>query len=294
MYPGPGHGQAPREPELFPTRAVSGMSRWVMSRAGTKEDAGASPAASAPVDSVDEPSMDGEEARDDMEESSDSVNPAALDASLPERDFDPPDARAEERERDRLLVERVRAGDGAAFRELFEKYHRRAYSVAYGVVKSKEDALDVVQEAFVKVHKHLDSFQGTSSFYTWLYRIVMNLAIDHLRRRKNGKPVEYDDAISREGDDEAGILPRLLESNPGKTAVRHELMARVEAALATLPEYHRQVIILREIEGMSYEEIAEVMDVPKGTIMSRLFHARRKMQVELQDFADGEGLELEE
>lgn len=223
----------------------------------------------------------------------DVVDAAALErmgAELPER------ARAaEDRERDRALVARAQRGDQRAFRELYDRYHKRAYAVAFGVLKNKHDALDVVQESFVKVHRHLDGFQGSSSFYTWLYRIVMNLAIDQLRRKKTARPVEYDDAIDREGAlADEHVLPRMLDANPRRTVIRRELMARVEAALATLPDYHRQVIVLREIEGLSYEEMAEVLDVPKGTIMSRLFHARRKMQVALQDFVEGGDLEVEE
>jgi len=167
--------------------------------------------------------------------------------------------------------------------------------VAFGVLKHRQDALDVVQEAFVKVHKHLGNFQGTSSFYTWLYRIVMNLAIDQLRRRKSGRNVEYDDAVLKEGEAAAdeGILPRMLDANPRKAVIRRELLARMEAALAELPEYHRQVILLREVEGLSYEEMAEALDVPKGTIMSRLFHARKKMQTALSGYVDGD-MDIEE
>ena len=98
------------------------------------------------------------------------------------------------RQEDAELVKRLQAGDQAAFRKLFERYQRRAYAVAFGVVKNQHDALDVVQEAFIKVHKHIGTFQGTSSFYTWLYRIVMNLAIDHVRRRH--KITEVDDISS--------------------------------------------------------------------------------------------------
>ena len=201
----------------------------------------------------------------------------------------------EDRERDLALVRRVQAGDRAAFRQLFDLHHRKAYSVAFGVLKHRQDALDVVQEAFVKVHKHLGNFQGTSSFYTWLYRIVMNLAIDQLRRRKSGRNVEYDDAVLKEGEAAAdeGILPRMLDANPRKAVIRRELLARMEAALAELPEYHRQVILLREVEGLSYEEMAEALDVPKGTIMSRLFHARKKMQTALSGYVDGD-MDIEE
>ena len=205
-------------------------------------------------------------------------------------------ASPEEREADRLLVERARGGDHAAFRVLFDKYHKRAFSVAYGVLKNRQDALDVVQEGFVKVHKHLGNFEGSSSFYTWLYRIVMNLAIDSLRRRKVSRPVEYDDAIRRDSDVGGGddaILARMLDANPRKAAIRRELVAKIDAALAELPDYHREVILLREIDGLSYKEMAEVLDVPKGTIMSRLFHARKKMQAALAEYVDGD-MDIEE
>jgi RNA polymerase sigma-70 factor (ECF subfamily) len=172
---------------------------------------------------------------------------------------------------------------------------RKLVHVAFGVLKNRHDALDCVQEGFVKVHRHLPNFQGSSSFYTWLYRIVMNLAIDQLRRRKTSKPVEFDDTFRRDsqepGDDV--IVARMLDENPRRAVIRRELLEKVQAALAELPEYHRQVILLREIEGMSYEEMAEALDVPKGTIMSRLFHARKKMQEALKAYVDGD-LEIEE
>ena len=197
---------------------------------------------------------------------------------------------------DRELVERVQGGDEQAFRVLYERYHRRAYAVAYGVVKNKQDALDVVQDGFVKVHRYIGKFQGTSSFYTWLYRIIMNLAIDHVRRRKNAKGVEYDDRVGREADEIAGdgtLLPRIMDANPSKTVIRRELLGKIQDALAELPEYHRAVIVLREIEGLSYEEMSQVLDVPKGTIMSRLFHTRKKMQALLSDYMQGD-LDIED
>lgn len=196
-----------------------------------------------------------------------------------------------EREIDRELVGRVQDGDESAFRELFDRYHRRAFAVAFGVVKNKQDALDVVQEAFIKVHKHIQSFQGSSSFYTWLYRIVMNLSIDHVRRSKKSKDMDYDDRVRRNEDDIAGdgtLLPRILDGNPSKTVMRRELSEVIQKALDELPEYHRAVILLREVEGLSYEEMAELLKVPKGTIMSRLFHARKKMQSSLAEYLGGD------
>lgn len=190
---------------------------------------------------------------------------------------------------DLALVRRAQAGDRAAFKALYDRYHRRVYAVALGVVKSSADAQDVVQEAFTKVSRHLPDFQGNSSFYTWLYRIAMNLAIDQLRRRKAARIVDYDDAIGRDEGEEGSQLGSPLEAaDPGKTHSRKELAAQIGAALETLPDYHRQVILLREVEGLSYEEIATVMEVPKGTIMSRLFHARRKLQSALAAYVDGE------
>jgi RNA polymerase sigma-70 factor, ECF subfamily len=209
-----------------------------------------------------------------------SLNRQASSASEPAEEVD--------RKKDDLeLVKRLQAGDQSAFRALFDRYNRRAFAVAFGVVKNQEDALDVVQEAFIKVHKHVASFQGSSSFYTWLYRIVMNLAIDHVRRAR--KVIEFDDSIKRE--DAAGdgaLLPRLGHENPAKVIGRQELSRKMEAALEQLPEYHRAVIVLREIDGLSYEEMAKVLRVPKGTIMSRLFHARRKMQERLEPYLEGD------
>jgi RNA polymerase sigma-70 factor, ECF subfamily len=191
---------------------------------------------------------------------------------------------------DLALVRRAQSGDRSAFKLLYDRYHRRVYAVALGVLKSPADAQDVVQEAFTKVSRHLPDFQGNSSFYTWLYRISMNLAIDQLRRRKSARFVDYDDAIGRADDADDGALSAAPPdaADPGKTHSRKELAAQIRAALETLPEYHRQVILLREVEGLSYEEIASVMKVPKGTIMSRLFHARRKLQSALAAYVDGE------
>ncbi|MEZ4254808.1 MAG: sigma-70 family RNA polymerase sigma factor [Polyangiales bacterium] len=196
----------------------------------------------------------------------------------------------------RALVARAQSGDEAAFRAIFDLYHRRAFAVAVSVVKNRQDALDVVQDAFIKVHRHIGNFQGSSSFYTWLYRIVMNLSIDHIRRTKKARSLDYDDAVGRDAMDvegDGGMLPRILDGNPGKTVLRKELSGAIQAALDELPEYHRAVILLREVEGLSYEEMSQVLKVPKGTIMSRLFHARKKMQEQLAQYMDGD-LKVEE
>ena len=187
---------------------------------------------------------------------------------------------------DRELVESARKGDRDAFRVLFERYHRRAYALAFGVLRHQDDALDVVQDAFIKAHKYLDKFEGNSSFYTWLYRIVMNLAIDHMRKHRRVKPVELDEQHldGTVGDD--ALLPKILGGNPGRALLDKEIRARIDQALGELSENHRSVLVMRELEGMSYEEMATAMNCSKGTIMSRLFHARKNMQKRLVDLFD--------
>ncbi len=187
---------------------------------------------------------------------------------------------------DRELVTRAQGGDRTAFKTLFERYSRRAYSLALGVVKNPDDALDVVQDGFIKAHRYLDKFEGQASFYTWLYRIVMNLAIDHLRKHQRQRAVDFDDHTVEScvvaGD---ALLPRILGGNPGRALMDKEIRERISAALAELSDNHRAVLVMREFDGLSYEEMAQAMNCSKGTIMSRLFHARRNMQLRLADLA---------
>lgn len=186
---------------------------------------------------------------------------------------------------DLTLVKRCRDGDKQAFQALVERYQKRAYSVAYGMLKDRDAAMDVAQEAFVKVYKYLDHFKGDSSFYTWLYRIVTNLAID-ARRRKSSEadPVEFDETVRQDAMEEAGILSTRLGSNPQKAVMRKELIEKIEEALQQLPEKHRAILLLREVEGMSYEDLARTLEIRKGTVMSRLFHARKKVQKILSEY----------
>jgi RNA polymerase sigma-70 factor (ECF subfamily) len=194
------------------------------------------------------------------------------------------------RETDLELVRRCQKGDSKAFEDLLGRYRRKVYGLAMGMTGNRDDAMDVMQDAFVRVFRHIQSFQGDSSFYTWLYRITMNLCIDHVRKSARTRTAPYEDRLAHENVDQGDfpILPVRHDVNPGKAARRHEIMARVSAALEELPEHHRAVIVMREFEGLSYEEMAQVMQVPKGTIMSRLFHARHKLQKALAEFVDGE------
>ena len=172
----------------------------------------------------------------------------------------------------------------AAFRQLVERHQRRAYGIALALVKDENDARELVQDAFLRVYKSLNSFQGTSSFFTWLYRIITNLSID-LLRRPGHRATELDEGrLEIEEDQEAffPFLSRVDGSDPVDVVRRKEIGARLQTALDALPSYHRGVIVMREIEGLSYEEIAEMMDCPIGTVRSRIFRAREAIAQRLR------------
>lgn len=190
---------------------------------------------------------------------------------------------------DLTLVRRSTEGDQQAFRMLVERYQRRVYAVALGMVKDPEEAKDLAQDAFIKVHRHLGSFKGDSSFYTWLYRITRNLAIDRLRSRR-GESVEFDEKVANEAEEQGdtGFLSTRLESDPQKGVLRRELAEKMAEALQQLSANHREILVLREVEGLSYEELAQVLEIPKGTVMSRLFHARARMQKILEIYLAGD------
>jgi len=191
---------------------------------------------------------------------------------------------------DLTLVQRVRTGDQRAFKLLVERYQRKVYAVAYGMVKDREEARDIAQEAFVKVYKYLEHFKGDASFYTWLYRITVNICIDSLRKKGSARGddhVEFDESVRMDvSEANIGALGSRLGTNPQKSALRKELADKISAALQQIPDAHRQILLLREVEGMSYEELARTLQIPKGTVMSRLFHARLKMQKILNEYVE--------
>ncbi len=198
------------------------------------------------------------------------------------------EARRREAEEDRELIRLAQKGDQAAFRRLVERHQRRAFAIAMGLVRDESDARELVQEAFLRVYRGLHSFQGGSSFFTWLYRIVTNLAID-LMRKPARREAELQESRRIEDESEFPLISRIDGSDPLNVIRRREIAQRIQAALDELPPYHRGVILMREVEGMSYEEMAQAMGVSKGTIMSRLFHARQKLQRALADCYAEEG-----
>jgi len=195
---------------------------------------------------------------------------------------------AEERE----WIRRAQQGDRHAFSLLGKAYYRRIQRVVFGFVHDREDALDVTQDVFVKAYRNLAGFQGQSSFYTWLYRIAMNACIDHRRRRasRGGASIQYEDARRHDEDDEAPVDMALRSSeldSPQRAALNRELGERLVQAIEDLGDKHRQVLLLREVDGLSYEEISEQAGCNLGTVMSRLFHARKKVQAALSEYRGG-------
>ena len=186
------------------------------------------------------------------------------------------------------LVRQAAEGDRDAFRDLFERYQRRVLSVVMGMLHDRDAALDVTQETFIKAYRSIDRFKGEASFYTWIYRIAVNLAIDWQRRewrRPMAAPTRSpsgdgpeEDAIDRIGDETPGNDPFLATRD-------RQLRERVREAIEELTPDHKAVILLREVEGLSYDEISRAMQCSIGTVMSRLHYARKKLQKRLKEFA---------
>jgi len=170
------------------------------------------------------------------------------------------------------LVARSKDGDIAAFGELVNRYQKVVFRIILRMVRSQDDADDLTQDTFVRAHRGLKTFKEEYDFHPWLYRIGVNQAINFLNKRKRQAAVDLDDVP--EGDIKQGPAPE----SPVQSASRQELMEHLEEALAKLPEEQRTVFLLRVQEGLSYEEIAEVMDTPKGTVMSRLARARMALR----------------
>ncbi len=179
------------------------------------------------------------------------------------------------------LVRKTRAGDREAYRQLVERYQKRVYAVLFGMLRSREDAMEVSQEVFVKVFTRIGEFEEKSSFYTWIYRVAVNLAIDFRRREWKKVHAVFDESIEDQGIEEATFY-RPDRTTPEQAMQSRELGEQIRAALETLPEEQRAVLVMREVDGMSYQEMADVMRCSIGTIMSRLFYARKKMQASLK------------
>lgn len=192
-----------------------------------------------------------------------------------------------EREADQVLVRRVQAGDQAAFNLLVLKYQRKVLRLVSRIVRDPSEVEDVVQEAFVKAYRALPQFRGESAFYTWLYRIAVNTAKNHLVSLGK-QPIRMTDLTPDEDDTESFEARAVVADNqtPESLLLSRQIAETVNQSIESLPADLRTAITLREIEGLSYEEIAEAMNCPIGTVRSRIFRAREFISAALRPLLD--------
>ena len=180
------------------------------------------------------------------------------------------------------LVRRCKEGDREAFRELVERYHHRVVRIALGMLHDPEDAQEVAQEAFIKVFTSIKNFKEEASFYTWLYRIVYNLSIDRKRQKSRQPQPDYRGDLADNETDPIELLPADTSTDPYERTSDKELGAQIQGALEELTPAHKAVILLRIVEGLSYEEISHILQCSRGTVMSRLHYARKRLQTILK------------
>lgn len=178
---------------------------------------------------------------------------------------------------EQLLLEKAKAGDTAAFEELIDSYLKKIFNLAYRIIGDYDDAADLAQDALIRIFRSISGFKEQSSFSTWVYRITTNVCLDEIRKRKNKKVLSLDEEIHMEDGD----LKRQIMSDdpqPDEVAETEELRSIINNAISSLPEDQRIVISLRDIQGLSYEEISEVLDCPVGTVKSRINRSRQALK----------------
>ena len=192
-------------------------------------------------------------------------------------------------ERIHELADQARAGDRAAFGELVDLHKRVVFNICMSHLRNEDDAMDLVQDTFFKAFTKLDSFQPGSNFKAWVCRIAANASIDRIRRKKTRRAGEIDDRVMAADDMAEGRTPAMStfgRTSPLKEAELSRLGQALMAAVGNLPESHRQCVLLCDVQGYSYQEISDELGIPKGTVMSRLFYARKKLQADLAEFRD--------
>lgn len=175
------------------------------------------------------------------------------------------------------LITRGKQGDQEALEQLFTLYSKKVYRVAYGVVRKREDALDIVQEVFIKLFSSLKKFRGESNFYTYVYRMTINSSIDYIRKTRKSSASSFDGDLPSQVSDSP-------EKRPDSILYGKEIEGKIKKALDVLPEEQKATLILREVEGLSYEEISKVMRCSIGTVMSRLHYGRKRMKELLKEY----------
>lgn len=181
------------------------------------------------------------------------------------------------------LVKRARKGDLTAYDELVRRYQERIYATVYHMTANHEDANDLAQEAFIKAFQALKSFKGGSTFYTWVYRIAVNKTINFLKQRRNKGQMSLDD-LDFNAEHDPDLVALISEKTPRREVNLAELQEKLNAAMQKLSEPHRLAVTLHDVQGLSHEEIAKIMDCNVGTVRSRLFYARQQLQAYLSDY----------
>jgi RNA polymerase sigma-70 factor (ECF subfamily) len=201
-----------------------------------------------------------------------------------QKEADRMSSKAQEVAVDRLLVDRFKAGDQAAFDEMVKRYWDRIFSMVNQLLRNQQDAEEVTQDAFIRAHRGLGSFRGESSFSTWLYQIATNLARNrywYWWRRKRDRSVSFEAPISSDSETTfAEVFPAEVET-PEDATVTQEFVDRVAAGMEQLSEKHREILILRNVQNLSYEEIAEILNISVGTVKSRIARARESLRERL-------------
>jgi RNA polymerase sigma factor (sigma-70 family) len=181
------------------------------------------------------------------------------------------------------LVQQARNGDLSAYDELVKRYQERIYATIYHMTSNHEDANDLAQDAFIKAFSALKSFKGGSTFYTWLYRIAVNKTINFLKQRKNKYHLSLND-LDFNAENDPDLVALISHKTPQRDAGLSELQKKLNEALLKLSEPHRMVVVLHDVQGMSHDEIAEIMGCNIGTVRSRLFYARQQLQGYLAEY----------
>lgn len=193
------------------------------------------------------------------------------------------DAASADRAEEKAFVERAVNGSLEAYDELVRRYQERIYATLYNMTSNHEDARDLTQETFIKAYHALKSFRGTSSFYTWVYRIAVNRTLNFLKQRRNRIHMSLND-LDRNVERDPDLLMLISEDTPHRDLRLAELQEKLNEALQKLSEQHRMAVVLHDIQGMPHEEIAKIMECSVGTVRSRLFYARQQLQGMLADY----------
>jgi len=184
---------------------------------------------------------------------------------------------------DLTLVRKAQHGDLRAYDDLIRRYQERIYATIYHMTANHEDANDLVQDTFIKAFQALRSFKGDASFYTWIYRIAVNKTINFLKQRRSRTHISLND-LDLNAEHDPALVALVSDKTPRRDAVLSELQEKLNAAMLRLSETHRLVVTLHDVQGLSHEEIGEIMDCNVGTVRSRLFYARQQLQAWLADY----------